>query len=81
MKNTELSTLLKSAIKVRRKLIRSDRSRANFGDILAKVEYWVYSSADIEKTALKRRSEILVILPPNFVGKFNRIMQDIEPSC
>lgn len=81
MKNAELSTLIQSAIKVRRKLLRSGRSRANFGGLLSKVEYWVHSSADIEKTALKRRSEILVILPPNFVGKFNRIMQDIEPSC
>lgn len=81
MKNTELSTLIQSAIKVRRKLLRSGRSRANLGDLLAKVEYWCATSADIEKTALKRRSEILVILPPNFVGKFNRIMDNIEPRC
>ena len=75
---SELTAFIHSALKVRRKLVRTGHSRANLGDLLAKVEYWVAASTDIEKTALKRRKEITVVLPPNYVKRFNEIMGKIE---
>lgn len=74
---TELSQLIKSGIQVRRNLIRLGRSRTDLRDLFPKVVYWVASSSDIEKTALKRRTEIAVVLPPNMKKRFNEIMEKI----
>lgn len=77
-KTGELKTILKNGLRIRRELIRTKRSRADFSDLLPKVVYWVASSSDIEKTALKRRTEILVVLPPNYKRKFIELVDEIE---
>lgn len=77
-KTSELKTLIQTGLKVRRELIRTKRSRADFSDLLPKVVYWCATSSDIEETALKRRTEIVVVLPPNYKRKFIEIVEKIE---
>ena len=76
--NTELRTLLTSGIKIRQKLLVSGKSKANLGGLTASVAYWIATSKNVEKTAVLRRNEILIVLPPNFVGKFEKLMEGIE---
>lgn len=77
-KTSELKTLIQTGLKVRRELIRTKRSRADLRDLFPKVVYWFATSSDIEKTALKRRTEIVVVLPPNYKRKFIELVDEIE---
>lgn len=76
-KTAELKTLIDSGLRVRRNLIRLGHSRTDLRDLFPKVVYWVASSGDIEKTAKNRRTEILMVLPPNMKKRFNEIMEKI----
>lgn len=75
---SELRKLIESGLAVRAKLDSTGRSRANLGTLPHKVAYWVAASKNVEKTALLRRNEILIVLPPNFVGKFQEMINKIE---
>lgn len=75
---SELRKLIESGLAVRAKIDRTGRSRANLGTLPQKVAYWVATSKNVEKTAILRRNEILIVLPPNFVGKFRKMIEEIE---
>ena len=75
---SELRKLIESGLAVRAKLDRTGRSRAKLGTLSNKVAYWVATSKNVEKTALLRRNEILIVLPPNFVGRFNELIKNVQ---
>ena len=72
---SELKTFLEKGLRVRRNLIRLGRSRTDLRDLFPKVVYWVGSSGNIEKTALKRRTEILMVLPPCMKKRFKELTE------
>jgi len=53
-------------IQMRRKLTISGHSGMELGNLTENVAYWLSVSPDILKTALNKRDEILIVLPPNF---------------
>jgi len=65
-----LKLYLQKGIKVRRKLTASGNSAMNLGDLTENVAYWIAMSKNVLKTALNKREEILIVLPPNFRGRF-----------
>lgn len=77
---SDLTSLLTSALAVRSKLDRTGKSKAKLGNLTKQVAYWIATSKNVEKTALLRRKEILIVLPPNYVGKFQEIMDKIEKN-
>ena len=76
---SELKNLLTSGIKIRQKLLVSGKSKAKIGSLTKQVAYWIATSKNVEKTAVLRWNEILIVLPPNFVGKFEKLIEGIEP--
>jgi|AntRauTorckE6833_2_1112554.scaffolds.fasta_scaffold192470_2 hypothetical protein len=72
---TPLKTHLQKAITVRRKLNRTGRSGYDLRQLTENVAYWIATSENVLKTAVKKRTEILIVLPPNFRNKFKEMIK------
>lgn len=72
----DLKNHIKKGVKMRRILSARGKSRMDLGDLTEKVAYWVSVSPNVLKTALKKRDEILIVLPPNFRGRFLELINE-----
>ena len=72
---TPLKTHLQKAITVRRKLNRTGRSGYDLRQLTENVAYWVATSENVLKTAVKKQTEILIVLPPNFRKEFIKLIK------
>lgn len=76
-----MKELLLSAIKVRQRLIRSNKSYIRGTEIeqfCRNLRYWIESGADIEQLANRWDREILTVIPNNFINKYNTLKRKAE---
>ena len=60
---------------MRRKLSAAGKSGMNLGNLTENVAYWIVTSPNVLKTALNKRDEILIVLPPNFRKGFLKLIE------
>ena len=68
--------LLLSAITIRERLIRTNKSHITgqaVEQFCRNLRYWIETGADVEQLASRWDKEILTVIPNNFINKYNKL--------
>lgn len=75
-----MKQLLLSAITVRQRLIRTNKSHITgqaVEQFCRNLRYWIETGADTEQLAKRWDKEIRVVMPNNFIKKYEQLKQKI----
>ena len=69
-----MKQLLLKAISIRKRLNRTNASFVRSEQFICNLEYWIANGANIDQIVQKWEKEVRLMLPPNMMGEFEKLL-------